>query len=143
MSSQYFDNQTGAAYFVKANRLWLDLGIERAYYYSVIDHPYLNLDHHFCNDLGIFTHFGPIPKPAFNALTLQNRLQGRRLEVSTPADPFDALACVDADGTVQVIVTTFSEIATNKYQRVPVQIEIDWSDWTSTFQKQNLLCWIR
>lgn len=139
MVSRHFDTQTGAAYLVKANRLWLDLGIQRAYYYSVIDHPYLNLQNHFSGDLGVFTHHGPIAKPSFNAWTLLNRMKGRRLKLSTSSDPFDAIACLGDDGAVQVLVTTFSEEEPESRQTVPVIIDIDWEGRPSQLERATFI----
>ena len=100
MVSGHFDTQTGAAFLVKANRIMADCGVTRGYYYCVIDHPYLKLDRHYCGDLGYMTHHDAVPKPAFNALTLLNRLAGKRLPVKASSEPFDAMAATDADGTV-------------------------------------------
>lgn len=86
-----------------------DCGVTRGYYYCVIDHPYLKLDRHYCGDLGYMTHHDAVPKPAFNALTLLNRLAGKRLPVKASSEPFDAMAATDTDGTVRVVATTFSE----------------------------------
>lgn len=109
MGSRHFDTQTGAAFVVKANRLMADEGVLRTYFYCAIDHPYLNLEHHYSTDLGYMTHYDAVPKPSFNALVLLNRLEGKRLPVKASSEPFDAMAAVAGDGTTRIVVTTFSE----------------------------------
>ena len=139
MVSGHFDTQTGAAFLVKANRIMADCGVTRGYYYCVIDHPYLKLDRHYCGDLGYMTHHDAVPKPAFNALVLLNRLAGKRLPVKASSEPFDAMAATDADGTVRVMATTFSEEEPDVFRPVPVTLELDWSGRTETLETAELI----
>ncbi|WP_288515362.1 hypothetical protein [uncultured Victivallis sp.] len=127
MGSRHFDTQTGAAFVVKANRLMADEGVLRTYFYCAIDHPYLNLEHHYSTDLGYMTHYDAVPKPSFNALVLLNRLEGKRLPVKASSEPFDAMAAVAGDGTMRIVVTTFSEEELGAAKPVPVTLEIDWA----------------
>ncbi|MBQ8755786.1 MAG: hypothetical protein IJZ19_12200 [Lentisphaeria bacterium] len=126
MATPHHDSQVGAASFVKINRMMLDMGVTRSYYYSVIDQPYLNLDRHYTGDHGMFMHYGPVPKAVFNALVCLNKLSGKRMTVTASSEPFDAIAAVADDGTVRVVVTTFSEEETDLIKKVPVTLEIDW-----------------
>ncbi len=127
MVSHHFDTQTGAAFVVKANRLMADNGVERSYFYCVIDHPYLNLEKHFTADLGYMTHYDAVPKPSFNAVALLNTLRGKRLPVKASSEPYDAYAAIDDDGTIRVVVTTFSEEELGEFKPTAVTLEIDWN----------------
>ena len=127
MASGYFDTQEGAAFVVKANRIMADDGVTRSYFYCVIDHPYLNLENHFTGDLGYMTHYNAVPKPSFNALTLLNNLEGKRLPLKASSEPFDGWAAIADDGTIRIVATTFSEEELGESTTVPVTFEVDWS----------------
>ncbi len=128
MVSKHFDTAVGAAYLVKANRMMEDIGMFRSYYYSVIDHPYLNLENHFTGDLGYFGHYGT-PKATVNALELMNNLNGStRLKLTSKSEPFDGWAGVADDGTIRVLVTTFSELELGIHRKVPVNVTVAYPD---------------
>ena len=127
MNDAKLDTGANAAFAVKVARLFLDSGIERAYFFCVCDHLYLYSGRHFEGGLGLFTASG-IPKPAFNAVALLNRLTGnRRLPVSSSNDPFDAVAGVDENGTVRVLLTTFDELQPEENATAEVRLELDWT----------------
>lgn len=127
MNDPRLDTVTTAAFFVKANRIFLDEKVGRAYFFAVCDHLWTGNNYHFEGGLGLFTKTA-IPKPVFNALELLNRFEGnRRLPVSSSNDPFDAVAGVDENGTVRVLLTTFDELQPEAAAAARVRLELDWT----------------
>lgn len=127
MSDSRLDTVTNAAFFVKANRIFLDEKVARAYFFAVCDHLWTGNNHHFEGGLGLFTKTA-IPKPVLNALTLLNRFEGcRRLPVNSSNDPFDAIAGIDETGTVRVLLTTFDERRPEETAAARLRLEFDWT----------------
>ena len=49
------------------------------------------------------------------------------------------MAATDADGTVRVVATTFSEEEPDVFRPVPVTLELDWSGRTETLETAELI----
>ena len=117
-----------ASMVVKCARVYLDYGIERAYYHAVIDFPHKwhKQEHFYC--AALITKTG-IPKASYNAFLLLNKLKGgRRVKLESSNEPVDGLAVLAEDGSLRIILTSFDDADLNTIKASKVSVVIDWKN---------------
>ena len=119
------DSHAAAAFNVKANRVYLDTGVLRGYFFSPVDYQFRNREKYFSGGSGMFTKNG-IPKPSFNSAILLNKLRnGKRVPLQSSNEPIDGIAVIK-DGSLGILLTSFDETHMSQAVTTDVALKINW-----------------
>ncbi len=120
------DSSAAAAWNVKANRVYLDNGVQSGYFFAAIDYLYSRDNIYFTGGLGVFNKAG-VPKPVFNSIVLLNRLQhGKRLPSIFSNEPLDGIAAMDPANNLKILLTSFDETKLNEEYQTDVKVVVNW-----------------
>jgi xylan 1,4-beta-xylosidase len=110
MASEYFDNYIAGVYNIKAIRVFLDKGVEQAYYFSSHDIPHRDRKYtHFSKQTGLVGMSG-VCKSGYQSLLMLNSLRGgRRIPFQTSNEPLDGIAVIHPSGKINILCTLFDE----------------------------------
>lgn len=125
----YRDNQVLAALLIKCSRVFLDTGIESAYFHSLIDYPHNRYKNIYFHGAAAFVSKSGIPYPSYNAFLLLNKLRnGQRIPLETTNEPVDGIAVIGSDGSLRIITTSFDEAALDSNDQLEINISTSWKN---------------
>jgi hypothetical protein len=104
------DTNVGAAHTVASLRNLIDARLEQAFLFEIKDGPTLSW--------GILTYQGQ-EKPRYKALKMLNVLEGNQLVVTGEGTSVSAIASINADDKISLVLTNYDESGRN-YEAVPV-----------------------
>lgn len=129
MPQPYRNGHVIASLIVKASRVFLDLGIKRAYFHSLEEYPHKHhKNKYFANRASIINKAG-IPKANYNAFVLLDKLNGgHRVSLNSSNEPVDGIAVKGKDGSLRILLTSFDDVDLNSVDKSKITVNINWKE---------------